>query len=145
MKVNFREHFFFLALSLLVVMVGVVSYYRFITRNDYIVEYQGVCDPTREKCFIGCEDDACTKESYYSKVQKYAPDLFAECGKDITGCETANKCLPNDRKCSITYCDEIMDGSSVPNEKLSNDMQNNNQIDLKEEKLIKDNIVNNNI
>ncbi|PIZ86732.1 hypothetical protein COX93_03360, partial [Candidatus Nomurabacteria bacterium CG_4_10_14_0_2_um_filter_30_12] len=76
-----------------------------------MVSYEGVCDPTIEKCFIGCEDDECTKEYYYSEVQKYAPDLYAECGNDITDCESANICLPEDKECSVSYCDETIDGS----------------------------------
>jgi hypothetical protein len=78
-------------------------------RQDYLVRYEGTCDATIQKCFIGCEDDACTKESNYSKVVKYAPDIYKECGEDITDCEAANTCLPNDRNCSVTYCDPKID------------------------------------
>jgi len=43
-------------------------------------------------------------------MQKYAPDLFAQCGDDITECEVANVCLPQeDTQCSVTYCDLELD------------------------------------
>lgn len=79
-------------------------------KYDYLIEYEGECDPATQECFIGCEDDACSEEYYYVKVQKYAADLYAECGKDITDCESANTCLADDRECSIIYCDAETDG-----------------------------------
>lgn len=106
MKVYFRNHFFFLILTFVIIIVGVFSYYRFMIKHDYVVGYQGVCDPATGKCFMNCEDDACTKVDYYSEMQKYEPDLYNECGKDITNCDAASVCLPSDRKCSITYCDK---------------------------------------
>jgi hypothetical protein len=71
-----------------------------------MVGYEGVCDPVLNigKCFEGCSDDACTEKYYYSKMVKYAPDLYKECGEDITDCEFANACLSDDRDCSVTYC-----------------------------------------
>ena len=108
---NFRNYFFSIILITLIIVVGVISYYRFIVKHDYIVGYEGVCDPTTEKCFVGV-DDTSGKEYYYSKVQKYEPDLYKECGKDITDCKDASVCLPSDRKCSITYCDSKIDGSA---------------------------------
>ncbi len=103
---HFRKHFFPYILIIAVIISGGFSYYRFMIKYDYLVGYEGVCDQAVEKCFIGCEDDACTTEYYYTKMQKYEPDLFTECGVDITDCENANVCLLNDRDCSITFCDE---------------------------------------
>ena len=93
------------------IIVGIISYYRFMIKHDYIVGYEGKCEIATNNCFVGCDDDTCTNKYYYSKIQKYAPDLYKECGKDITECEAANVCLPNDRKCSIIFCDEKIDGS----------------------------------
>lgn len=119
-KMHLRKHFFFYILLFSIVLVIAVSYYRFLVRYDYIVGYEGVCDPTIEKCFIGHDD---TKEYFYSKMRKYEPDLYRECGKNITDCEVASKCLPNDRKCSITFCDKKTDedNCSIP-------VENNNNI-----------------
>ncbi|MFZ3011634.1 MAG: hypothetical protein WA060_01390 [Minisyncoccia bacterium] len=109
---HFRNNFLFYILSISVIVIGVITYYRFMVNHDYIVGYEGECDPATAQCFMGCEDDACTEEYYYSLMQKYAVDLRKECGNDITDCETANICLPEDRFCSITYCDAEMDGAT---------------------------------
>jgi hypothetical protein len=91
-------------------LVAVASYFRFFIDRDYIVSYEGTCDPQTTTCFSGCKDDNCIETYEYSKVQKYGADLYAECGDDITNCQSANICLPTDRKCSITYCDTKADG-----------------------------------
>jgi len=72
--------------------------------KNYIVLYQGDCDPAIERCFASCTDGTCQQQQYYMKVQKYVPDVYAECGSDMVGCAKANMCLPSDMKCSITYC-----------------------------------------
>lgn len=125
-KQKIRNNFFFYTLSALIFIVGVFSYYRFMIKQDYMVGYEGVCDPAinANKCFIGCDDDACTEEYYYSKMIKYAPDLYRECGEDITDCELANLCLPDDRECSVTYCNlEVKDNTCAT--EIST--QNNNE------------------
>ena len=109
-KSFFSDHFLSFFIILLVIAVSIISYHRFIIKQDYVVGYEGECELATNNCFVGCDDDACTKEYYYSKIQKYAPDLFNECGKDITGCASASMCLPNDRKCSVTYCNPKIDG-----------------------------------
>lgn len=118
-NMHLHDHFFFYTLVLLIIVIGIASYFRFIVNQDYLVGYEGVCDPATEKCFKGCEDDACTKEYYYSEVVKYAPDLYRECGKDITDCEAASVCLPDDRKCSVIYDNQVESVQEKP-------LQNNN-------------------
>ena len=110
------NHFFSFILVVLIIVVGTISYYRFMVKHDYLVSYNGACDPSTEKCFMNCEDDACTKIDYYSKVQKYEPDLYSECGSDITDCKDASLCLSDDLNCSITYCDRnvVGDNCSTP-------------------------------
>ncbi len=110
---KFRDNIFLYVLVPLIIFLVSFSYLRFIVAHDYMVAYEGACDPVTNNCFIGCEDDVCTKEYYYTKVQKYAADLYAQCSEDITGCEAANECFPiNDRKCSVTYCDLEIDGTA---------------------------------
>ncbi len=131
MRQYFRKHFFYLTILLVIVFVGTVSFYRFIIKHDYVVGYQGSCDPVSGKCFKSCEDDACTKIDYYSEMQKYEPDLFRECGKDITNCAAANTCLSGDRNCSVTYCDKnTSDNDNVCQEPIVKqpNVQNDNQI-----------------
>ena len=106
MKVYFRNHFFPFFLILGIIFVVIFSYYRFMIKHDYVVGYQGSCDPATGKCFKSCDDDACKNPDYYTEMRKYEPDLYKECGEDITNCDAANMCLPSDHKCSITYCDK---------------------------------------
>lgn len=103
---KFRDNIlFYVLVSLVAACVG-YSYFRFVMAQDYVVEYEGVCDPAAHDCFKGCPDDACNEPYYYDTVQKHAVDLFAQCGKDVTNCDVANVCLPQgDQTCSITYCD----------------------------------------
>jgi hypothetical protein len=112
--IYFREHFFFYILLLLIVVASIASYYRVFVTNDYIVGYQGTCDPATGKCFMSCSDDACANPTYYSEMRKYEPDLYKECGPDITNCDAANVCLPTDRKCSITYCNKSTSDKDDP-------------------------------
>ena len=88
-----------------VVLVIALSFYRFIIAADYSVQYEGECDPAAQSCFVGCEDEECTEEYYYSIVEKHAIDLRNQCGPDITGCELAQTCLPDEVGCTVTYCD----------------------------------------
>ena len=124
-------------------MVCVASFYRFMIEHDYLVGYEGSCDPVSEVCFTACEDDACTEIYYYSNVQKYAPDLVRECGKDITDCEAASMCLPSDHECSVTYCDPETNGDACEmiNENIEEE-QNNDQ-EIIEEELLQNNEVSN--
>lgn len=135
---RFSEYIFYLLVPLIIV-TSVISYYRFMVNHEYLVGYEGVCDPVTEKCFIGCENDACTKEYYYSEVQKYAPDLSMECGKDITDCEVSSVCLPDDRKCSVTYCDIEVDGDTCETLTEEPEVQSDNQVNPAKEELLQSN------
>lgn len=107
------DHILSCVLVLLLVFLVCASYYRFMVVHDYLVSYQGTCDPALNSCFVQCNDDACTDKEYYDNVQKYEPDIYAECGKDITDCAAARQCLPQDgQKCSITYCDPAVGGNT---------------------------------
>jgi len=112
-NINATNRVFSYTLVIFIVVAGVFSYYRFMIKQDYMVAYEGACDPAIETCFIGCEDDECATEYYYSSVVKYVPDLYKECGEDITDCDAANVCLPEDRDCSVTYCDPAVDGDDA--------------------------------
>ena len=143
-NIHFRNHIFFYLLVQLVAVTSIASYYRFIINHDYIIAYEGVCDPTTEKCFIGCEDDECIDEYYYSKAMKYAPDLYRECGDDITDCEAAKMCLPDDDpRCSVTYCDAEIDGDTCTTPTEESNAQNDNKNESTEDILLQKNNTNN--
>lgn len=100
-----KKHIFITIIFVMILVNVLLAYHRFIIKKDYRISYEGVCDPVSNICFIGCDDEGCTKSHFYSKMEKYTPDLLGQCGRDITDCEAANKCLEGDRDCSITYCD----------------------------------------
>jgi len=107
---NLRNHILAVVLVPAVLIIVFLSYYRFMVDHDYMVTYEGACDPATQDCYIGCDDDECTEEYYYSTVEKYAADVYAQCGPDITDCETASSCVAEDRACSVTYCDIETEG-----------------------------------
>lgn len=94
---------FFYTFLFLCALAAVLSFVRFVVYNDYVVEYEVPCNPATEQCFVS-PSDTTGETSYYMKVQKYAPDVYAECGKDVVECAQAGVCLPTDRECSVTYC-----------------------------------------
>ncbi len=110
---NIRNHILLYILLPLVLFAGGASLYRFMVAGDYVVAYEGTCDPDTYSCFIGY-DDTIQENYYYTKVKKHAADLFSVCGSDYSKCEEANVCLTTDSGCSITYCssDIVSDGES---------------------------------
>jgi hypothetical protein len=105
---DLSDHMFSYLVFLCMFGTIVFSFYRFFVRNDYMVWYHGTCDPSVSSCFKDCEGDTCVKENYYTKVEKYAPDLLKQCGKDIKGCSLANMCTTVDSNCKITFCSDSL-------------------------------------
>ncbi len=104
-KQDFTSHIFLYSVIFCIVFAIIFSFNRFIIKNDYLVYYEGECDPHLNSCFESCVEE-CT---YYIKIQKYASDISTQCGKDITDCESSSICLPTDKKCSITFCNPNID------------------------------------
>lgn len=128
-KQKISNFFFLYTLGILILIASIFSYYRFMIKQDYLVGYEGVCDPVANvnKCFVGCDDDACAEKHYYSKMIKYAPDLYKKCGEDITDCESAKLCLPDDHDCSITYCNpDVKDDTCAVEINTQNNENNTN-------------------
>ncbi len=113
---NFSRNFLSYILIPLFILLVASSYLRFVVLNDYVVGYESDCDPITNVCFVGCENEECTKEYYYKKMHKYAPNLYNQCGEDITECEKADVCLQKDDVgCSVMYCDPKVDGNECEN------------------------------
>lgn len=111
---NIRVSVFFVILAFVITVILLMSYFRFTVQRDYLVSYERGCDPYKQSCFVGCEEDEageCSTDLYYVKVQKYAPDLYSQCGADITDCVNADQCLSTDHKCTMTYCDPKTEGN----------------------------------
>lgn len=123
---NFREHVFSYTLAALFIFIVTVSYHRFMISRDYLVGYESECDPLAQSCFTGCEDDKCSEIYYYAHAIKYARDLHTQCGSDITDCEAARVCFPEETRCSITFCEpkeadceSITPGSTTEDEEIN--------------------------
>jgi hypothetical protein len=102
---NLKKYFLLYTIIPLMVLSVASSYYRFMVIEDYIAEYEVDCNPEENTCFIGCEDDNCSINYYYSVVTKKASNLLMQCGPDITNCQSAQTCLATDGEdCTINYC-----------------------------------------
>lgn len=109
---HFKKYFLIYTIVPFLILVSAASYYRFMVLNDYMVSYEGVCDPLTEHCFIGCEDEECSIEYYYTEIRRHAVDIYNLCGNDISDCDAAQSCSLSDRACSITHCDvTVLDAS----------------------------------
>ena len=111
-----KRSLLYLLIPLSLLAIG-ASYYRFMVLSDYIVEYDGMCDPASESCFVGCVDDECTEIYYYALVRKDAASAYAQCGPNVLECEAASVCLPTDVMCEITYCspESVIEGDTCEN------------------------------
>jgi len=115
-----KKHFLILILLSLIVFLVTSSYVRFIDGKNYLVEYEGSCDPLKSTCFAACEDDSCGNLYYYTQVTKQAKDLYRECGSDITDCDSASFCLDSDKHCSVIFCDPATAGETSTCDSIEN-------------------------
>lgn len=101
---HFKKYILVYTIVPLLVITATASFQRFMVDNDYYVSYEGDCDPAKNICYIGCEDDECTEQYFYSLIERNAQELYNACGRDITDCEAAYEC-PESTYCKISYCD----------------------------------------
>lgn len=106
---NFKRFFLIYTLLPLFILAAAGSFFRFQILSDYMVTYEGWCDEYTEECFIGCEDDECSEEYYFTYVSRHANNILALCGSDITDCEDADYCQEEENKCQVEYCDAEVD------------------------------------
>ena len=92
------------ALLTLLALTVSASYYRYIVTLDFLVTYEIDCNPTEESCFVGCEDDECTTEYYFSEIEREAQWLQMMCGENITDCAIMNTCTESENHCVLTTC-----------------------------------------
>lgn len=105
---GFKKRFLLYTLVPLFVFFITVSYYRFFVIHDYVISYESECDPNKYDCFKKCADDACTSQTYYKVVEKYAPIILHECGATVEDCSFAKVCTKqNGNLCVVTYCDPL--------------------------------------
>lgn len=102
-----RDNFLSILVLPLLVLLIAGSFYRFVILRDYMVSYEIECDPSLNSCFKACADDSCSSEYYFAIIEKYANNLYKQCGPDVTDCEDSTTCTPEDEdKCTITFCTE---------------------------------------
>jgi hypothetical protein len=111
MSVHLKKYFLLYTLLPLLTLAGGASYLRFMISYDYLVSYEVACDEFSQSCFLYCEDEECVEPFYYSKIELDASSLRSICGveADVSKCEAASTCQPNDISCSVTYCDATID------------------------------------
>lgn len=110
---QFRKYFLVYTLLPLIVLLISASFYRFIILRDYIVVFEGDCNPESSNCFIGCNDEECTDIYHFVKVRTHASEIYAKCGNNIKDCEAANSCdIKSETRCSVSQCDPVTDGDS---------------------------------
>ncbi len=102
----------FILLPALIVTIS-ASFYRYVIANDYVVAFYGECDPASESCFVGCEDEACTEEYYYTIIERNAAEVLAICGNNVTECDFAYVCSTTSNSCSVTYCDPLTNDAAT--------------------------------
>ncbi len=92
-------------------LVIAASYFRFFVLQDYLIAYEGHCDPITHSCYVWCEDlnndDSCF---YYSVIERQAYEIAKKCDLDLSECDAAYKCQEDVAICSIHYCDPSVDG-----------------------------------
>lgn len=109
-----KTHFFSLSIIVLLLLLLGGSYVRFVVMSDYLITFEGECDPYTESCYEGCEDEACSEIYYYNLIERHAAETFNRCGTgNVLECDAAWECQDDAEDCSITYCDQEIDGSDT--------------------------------
>lgn len=102
-----RKHLFSLSILLLLTLAFSASFTRFYLQQDYLVKNEIECDPYEMNCYVWCEEDDldCEEPYYYAYATREATALKAICGTDITECDEAWYCDPEEIACVVEYCD----------------------------------------
>lgn len=101
---QFKKYILLYTLIPLLILTIASTYYRFAVIHDYVVSYEGECDPYKSSCFVGCEDEECTQKYFYTKIERHASDLVRLCGDNVVGCEFSDICSEGEFQCKIEYC-----------------------------------------
>jgi hypothetical protein len=100
----FKKHLLSFIVIPLFILLLVASYSRFIVQEDYLVSYEGDCDPYTQHCYVYCEDDECSEPFYYSIIERHAAEIHTLCGPDVLECDKAYECQNDVEICSISFC-----------------------------------------
>lgn len=104
----FKKHFLKFTLVPLFILSILACYFRFVVHKDYLITFESDCDPYLEKCFVGCEDEECNEEYFYTLMTREATEVEDLCGVDITECDEVYSCpLNREVFCQVEYCSDI--------------------------------------
>lgn len=122
---HFKKYFFSYAVLILLIFLLAASYTRFMVQNDYLVAYEGDCDPLTESCYLYCEDEDCSEPFYYTIIERHADEILTLCGTDVTLCDDAYYCDDSVEYCEIYYCNPVLDGEDACDSLSEDDYQEN--------------------
>jgi hypothetical protein len=131
MEQKYKNIFSFVLVPLIVLSVG-ASYYQFMVQKNFLVTFEGYCDPEEESCYWGEYEDACeydeSKMCWYDYHYRFVEKPFStyesqmsECSEptffeeteegdlvflDPSYCEAVDTCEPDEKNCTIEYCDD---------------------------------------
>ena len=109
-----KKHFFPIIIVLMTILLVSASFLRFMVEHDYLVSFEGDCDPYTQSCYEDCEDDECTEMYYYSVIERSASEVYALCDtQDVSECDAAYECQPDVEYCEVYFCDPEEDGEDV--------------------------------
>lgn len=107
LKKYLKEHFFFYTLLILLFLAIAASFYRFVVISDYTIYDEIECDPYTSSCFLYCETDECEEPFYYAEMTRNAAFYINVCeGLDYYDCDASYDCMPEEKDCTVTFCDE---------------------------------------
>jgi hypothetical protein len=127
---HFKKFLLTYTLIPLLVLSAGAGYYKFQVLGDYMITYEGWCDELNEECYVGCEDETCTEEYYFTYVSRHVRDIESLCGPDITDCDEADYCQEDEITCEVEYCDNTDDEceSFSPADTLPEAKPNNSEL-----------------
>lgn len=101
---HFKKYILLYTILPLLFVATISLAYRFFILHDYEVSYEIECEPSTNSCYVGCEDEECLDNYFYSLVNRRSSVLYEICGKDIIDCDGANYCVPGEKECQVNYC-----------------------------------------
>lgn len=105
------KHILSLVLVPTLLLVVAASYVRFFILQDYLIAYEGECDPATQSCYVWCEDTESEEScSYYSVIERKAYEIAKKCDLDLSECDAAYACQEDVAICLISYCEPSVDG-----------------------------------
>ena len=112
------RYYFAIIIFVMVIFAVASSFSRFLVTYDYLISYEGTCDPNEASCFVYCENETCDDPLYYTIIERMAYTLVDLCGENsILDCSAADMCYSDEEYCVIYHCDtETDEGCSLDTE-----------------------------